>query len=202
MREASALAVAVSLFHLPSRVRALRSAPLPSDLEVLLRIVAGDDRVLAESLRSVDVTEQTAMAAARFYVEQVLLHPDADCYRALGVTSDATTDQLRRHMALLLRWLHPDRDTGGERAAFVGRITDAWNNLKTAERRADYDAARTFHHSALPRPPACSDAAISARNARYDTSRRHERYGPRAARRRSTRRTIWSLLRVLLGQAR
>ena len=42
-------------------------------------------------------------------------------------------------MALLLRWLHPDLDRHGERSVFAARVTRAWNDLKTQERRAAYD---------------------------------------------------------------
>ena len=51
-------------------------------------------------------------------------------------------------MALILMWLHPDRmRTGGEaphfdKSALAGLVTGAWENLKTGERRAVYDASR------------------------------------------------------------
>jgi hypothetical protein len=41
-----------------------------------------------------------------------------------------------------LRWLHPDLDANGARSIFAHRVTEAWNNLKTPERRAAYDAQR------------------------------------------------------------
>jgi hypothetical protein len=44
-------------------------------------------------------------------------------------------------MALLLRWLHPDLDRHGERKVFATRVTRAWNDLKTPDRRAAYDQA-------------------------------------------------------------
>jgi hypothetical protein len=203
MREATALEVAVGLLHLPSRVRTLRGGDLPSDLETLLRIVAGDDRALADALRSAEVSEQTVLTAASFYIEQVLLHPDADSYRALGVNPDAPTDQLRRHMALLLRWLHPDREANVARAVFVGRVTKAWNNLKTAERRAVYDAERgkiaDSSSSGLPVP---SGAAKSVHSSTHGANGRPRRFETRAPRRRSTSRGVWRFLRHLIGQDR
>jgi hypothetical protein len=202
MREATALEVALSLFHLPSRVRTLRASELPSDLEIVLRIVAGDDRTLAESLRLVDETEQDVMAAARFYIEQVLLHPDADSYRVLGVNPDATTDLLRRHMALLLRWLHPDRDKDGVRSAFVGRITEAWNNLKTSERRAAYDAARGAVSGGSRGPPARAKMMAPVRSATPVMNGREKHFGDRNVRRHSTPRGVWHFLRHLIGQYR
>jgi hypothetical protein len=45
-------------------------------------------------------------------------------------------------MALLLRWLHPDLDPCGERSVFVRRVTRAWNDLKTQDRRDAYDRSR------------------------------------------------------------
>jgi hypothetical protein len=45
-------------------------------------------------------------------------------------------------MALLLRWLHPDVAAGAERSVFTARITAAWDDLKTPERRAGYDETR------------------------------------------------------------
>jgi curved DNA-binding protein CbpA len=45
-------------------------------------------------------------------------------------------------MALLLRWLHPDKDKAGERSRFTARVTLAWDDLKTPERRAAYDKTR------------------------------------------------------------
>src|SRR5262249_22574886 len=80
--------------------------------------------------------------AAGFFIEQILFAPDADSYRVLGASPQASSAELRRNIGFLLRWLHPDLDLRGERSIFIGRVTAAWNDLKTPERRADYDQAR------------------------------------------------------------
>jgi DnaJ-class molecular chaperone len=49
---------------------------------------------------------------------------------------------LRQNLALLLRWLHPDISENAQRSIFVTRVTTAWNDLKTPEKRAAYDIAR------------------------------------------------------------
>ena len=77
--------------------------------------------------------------AAGFFIEQVMLFPEADSYRVLGASPTAANFELRRNMALLLRWLHPDIDQKGERSIFAARVTKAWSDLKTPERRAAYD---------------------------------------------------------------
>ena len=142
MRELTALQVAVGLLHLPSRARTLRDVVLPPDLELLLRIVADDDQALTDAIGTTKLSRSAVKAAASFYIEQILLHPGADSYRTLGTGPDATIDELRRNMALLLRWLHPDREVNRSRAVYAGRVTEAWNNIKTADRRAVYEEAR------------------------------------------------------------
>src|SRR5262249_49864496 len=46
------------------------------------------------------------------------------------------------NLALLVRWLHLDVELGAEHRTFLRRVTTAWNDVKTPERRAAYDLAR------------------------------------------------------------
>ena len=140
MVNAAALKQAVELVHMPSRVRALRAEPVPDGMTVLLEIAAGEEAPTAEAVLLIDRPPQVIRQAAAFYIEQILLSPDADSYRVLGSSAQASTSELRRNMALLLRWLHPDLDQQGQRSLFAGRVTKAWEDLKTPERRAAYDS--------------------------------------------------------------
>jgi hypothetical protein len=139
MSDRMALKIAVDLVHVPSQVRFLRSEPLPDGVLMVLRIAAGEEEseqaAVALTGRSLDLIRKAAM----FYIEQILFAPDADSYRVLGATPQANSGELRRNVALLLRWLHPDLDPGGERSVFISRVTVAWNNVKTPERRQAYD---------------------------------------------------------------
>lgn len=142
--EQSAIRVAIDLLHVPSRVQWTRSQPLPKDITPLLQIAAGDvgiERAVAEQTGR---SRQLIYDAALFFVEQILLAPDADAYRRLGLSTDANQFELRRNLALLLKSTHPDRMNGdrmnGDRSVFTYRIIDAWDALKTPERRAVYDA--------------------------------------------------------------
>jgi hypothetical protein len=134
-----AVRVAVDLMHSPSQARRIRSASLPEDVVVLLRIASGDDEAISRAAGKLGRSRETVREAATFYVVQVLLFPDADSYRVLGAKPQATNGELRRNMTLLLRWLHPDLDPKGEVSVFAARVTRAWNDLKTPERRANYD---------------------------------------------------------------
>jgi DnaJ domain len=139
MRDAMALRIAIDLVHIPSRVRIARSEPLPSGMYTLLCIAAGEEVAESAAIASTGRSRDVIQKAAGFFIEQVLLCPNADSYRVLGATPEATSTELRRNMALLMRWLHPDMDPEGRRSMFASRVTLAWNDLKTAERRATYD---------------------------------------------------------------
>lgn len=140
--EGAALTAALQLMHMPSRVRTMRTMPLPEGIGLLMQLANDDDdakKFAAEvSKRPPDV----ARKAAEFFLEQILLSPESDSYRILGATPDASAEELRRNMALMLRWLHPDLESAGERAVFAKRVTLAWQDLKTADKRAAYDRER------------------------------------------------------------
>ncbi len=137
-----ALKVAIDLLHVPSRVRVIRSDPLPDGLLMLLRIAAGDSEAEFEATEHTTRPLATVRESAAFFIEQILLDPGADNYRVLGASPEATNGELRRNMLLLLKWLHPDMDCEGQRSVFAARVTSAWDELKTIERRAAYDEAR------------------------------------------------------------
>ena len=139
MSDRMALKIAIDLLHVPSQVRLCRSEPLPDGVPILLRIAAGDEEAGRTAIDLMGRSRETIQQAATFFVEQILFAPNADSYRVLGANPQASASELRRNVALLLRWLHPDLDHEGERSIFIGRVTAAWNNLKTPERRAAYD---------------------------------------------------------------
>jgi hypothetical protein len=134
-----ALKLAFDLLDFPSQVRLLRKVPMPIDVVVLLRIAAGDEESIRQATQASGRPVRAVRDAAGFFIEQILLFPEADSYRVLGASPWAPNLELRRNMALLLRWLHPDVDPQGERSIFAARVTKAWSDLKTADRRNAYD---------------------------------------------------------------
>ena len=137
-----ALKVAMDLLHLPSQAARTRASQLPDDVLILLRIAAGDEKITKQASASEGRSPEMIRAAATFFLEQVLFHTDADSYRVLAATSDASHSELRRNMTLLMQWLHPDLDHCEARSVFAAKVTRAWNDLKTPERRAAYDRAQ------------------------------------------------------------
>jgi len=140
MAEAHALAQALNLLRTPSLASRYRSAPLPPGVALVIRVAGEDTEAETEALARCGGRPIEAIRdAARFYIAQILFDPRSDAYRTLGLDSYATREELRSNMALLLKWLHPDKDVAGENAVFVGRIIKAWDRLKTEDRRTDYD---------------------------------------------------------------
>ncbi|SFV32762.1 J domain-containing protein [Hyphomicrobium facile] len=154
MQDLTALRVAIDILQVPSRMHATRSKPLPDGVGLLLSVAAGDEQVTANASRTTARSPEFLLEAAQFFVEQILLSPTSDSYRILGADRTATAIELRRNMALLLKILHPDHYQNVQRSIFAGRVTEAWNNLKTLERRNTYDAGRDTHaeeeHSRVP----------------------------------------------------
>ncbi len=143
-----ALRAALSLLSAPAQVRAFRKLPLPQDTRLILLIASGDPDTCRDAAEVTRRSPDQLMSAASFFIEQVLLCPESDSYRVLGLDRSATTNDLRTNMALLMRWAHPDLDRTGKRASLTHRVSRAWEDVKTPERRAHYDAASTEKHSA------------------------------------------------------
>jgi DnaJ domain len=141
MTDLSAVKIAVSVLHLPASLRRVRSEPLPTGVDVVLRIAAGDAEAEHAAAEFLERSPAVIRQAAVFYIEQVLFSPDSNNYRVLGATPDASPQDLRRNMALLMTWLHPDKNPSGERAVLAGRVTAAWDSLRSPDRRAAYDAS-------------------------------------------------------------
>ncbi|OYW55123.1 MAG: hypothetical protein B7Y80_10125 [Hyphomicrobium sp. 32-62-53] len=135
-----AIKSAIDMLILPSRVKAARAEPLPAGIEDVLRIVAGDEPFIADLVRATGREAETLHQAAAFYIEQVLLHPGADMYRNLGSSPQVSTQDMRRNMALLMAWLHPDKGVNSARQALAHRVMEAWHTLSNEARRGEYDA--------------------------------------------------------------
>jgi hypothetical protein len=122
------IALALDLARMPALAHSVEKLPPPTDILEIIQIAAGSPQLCeAASL----VTRQPAAAlveAARFYLQQVLLRPDADSYRVLGLTPGASREVARQHMRLLLQWLHPDVNKQWD-SVYAERVLKAWREV-------------------------------------------------------------------------
>lgn len=137
---APALEQALAARQSPGLFVRFRERPLPHDLGLLLRIAANETAACDQACAASGESLRVVAEAAVLYVQQVMFHPGSDSYRILGVNADAPEEQIREHRRWLLRWLHPDRNSDAWNGVYVNRVTLAWQDLRSSERRADYDA--------------------------------------------------------------
>ncbi len=131
--------------------------PLPAGIDTLLKLAGGSRPGLdCAALASPDELR----AAALFFVEQVLLHHDADHYRVLGLEPGATAEQIKEHHRLLMRVFHPDRERhdGDWKDAFAIRINLAYSTLHDPDARRRYDATLAAGRAGAPAPRAALHA--------------------------------------------
>lgn len=196
--ELAALRAALYVTAIPSGCAQLRNEPLSAGVGLLLRIVADEGGAIDYYAARIEKPPQTLREAAAFYLEQAMFAPQADSYRVLGASRHATAAELRRNLALLCRWLHSDICEELPRSVFFLRVVQAWNNLKTPERRAAYDAVLNARAApaSVSRIPGASSAGAGANEPSSQGTRLGKRMrkkrisGPRSSGPRGLRRLI------------
>lgn len=145
-----ALHIALSVLSDPLRIRQVHQSALPQGVTTLLEIAIGKPESLAYGQAETGLEGKALQEAANFFIEQILLDYQSDSYRTLGCGRAASHEKLRRHMALLMRWLHPDLigmqdHMIADRQIFVTRVSRAWEDLKSPARRQAYDRSNPPH---------------------------------------------------------
>jgi hypothetical protein len=134
-----ALHHALALYKAPRSVRPGPDERLPDGMLHLLRLVAGEDQALAIAQGLTGESAETIREAAGFYIQQVMFGAGGHSYRVLGVDPDASDEHIRENFRWLARWLHPDRNQDEWETVYVDRVNQAWQHLRTPERRQRYD---------------------------------------------------------------
>ena len=130
---------ALDLVRIPAFASSMAASPLPPDVLEVIRIAAESPEACHQAAMATGQPERALVEAARFYVQQILLRPEADCYRILGLRPDDPRDLARVHMRWLLQWLHPDRNHGWD-AVYAKRIVKAWREVSV-----DSNALKNSH---------------------------------------------------------
>lgn len=136
----SSLGLVLALHRSPVLRFELRERPLPTGIELILRLAAASEPLVRDTAARMRESPARLVEAARFYVQQVLFEPGTDAYRILGVAADAPFERIRDHHHWLQRWVHPDRNDDGTSAPFAVRLNWAWQQLRNERARQAYDA--------------------------------------------------------------
>jgi hypothetical protein len=130
MSRARGIDLALDLARMPALAHSIEAPPIPADVFEVMRIAAGAPEVCQLASRVTGQPAAVLIEAARFYLQQVLLRPDADSYRVLGLPPGASHELARRHMRCLLQWLHPDVNRDWD-SAYAHRVLAAWREVST-----------------------------------------------------------------------
>lgn len=115
----------------------LSVGPLPEGVKDLLRIVAeGEWRSPATEHAYREHSSEEVHAASAAFLAAALFHNKADPYRVLGITPEASHEDLRENKRLLLKWLHPDRNPSPGARAHLGRVLEAAEAIEDGRARA------------------------------------------------------------------
>ena len=128
MSGARGINLALDLARMPALAHAIEKPALPEDIFEVMRIAAGAPEVCQLASQATGRPPAVLIEAARFYLQQVLLRPDADAYRVLGLPPGASRELARRHMRCLLQWLHPDVNRDWD-SAYAERVLAAWREV-------------------------------------------------------------------------
>ena len=120
--------LALDLARMPALAHSIEKPPLPTDIFEVMRIAAGSPEACQLAARATGQPAAVLIEAARFYVQQVLLRPDADSYRVLGLPPGASRELARSHLRCLLQWLHPDVNRDWD-SVYAERVLKAWGEV-------------------------------------------------------------------------
>lgn len=131
MLEQEAIEAALEAYRQPQTFHVSRRKPLPNGMLALLRLVSA----APEEVNSI-VTDETAKRlpvreAAIFYLQQVLTKAEDD-YRQLALSRGASLQEVKDHKRLLLKWLHPDRNSNSWENSLFQRVTVSATRLENA----------------------------------------------------------------------
>lgn len=146
----------------------------PGSREETLRMIYGllSMGLLAAAKEEVDAEQPDAAALTRDEcLARIQRSEGADYYTVLGLSTDASTDDVRSAYYVLARRYHPDRFRSGllqdlleGMEHYFARVTEAYNTLFDPELRQAYDDERTSEESKKEKEPEQDTAYLAREN--------------------------------------
>jgi hypothetical protein len=132
MAQSHVIELALDLARMPALARSSVVPPLPANVLELMRIAAAAPEACRTAVARTGEPTAVVIEAARFYLQQLLFRPEADCYRILGIRPTDSRATARNHMRWLLEWLHPDRNNNSWDGVYAERVLKAWREVSGA----------------------------------------------------------------------
>jgi hypothetical protein len=99
----------------------------------------GDTAGSGEFLASKGISRQYVHDQVREILRRILFSKEIDHYLALGLPHNASGKEIQKRWKDLMLIYHPDRSSDAESSLCAARVNEAYNMLKNAELRAEYD---------------------------------------------------------------
>src|SRR5262249_22427404 len=142
MAQSHVIELALDLARMPALARTSVVPAIPPNIIELMRIAAASPEACQNAVAKTGQPTPVLIEAARFYLQQVLFRPEADCYRILGLEpAAASRATARTHMRWLLQWLHPDHNNNSLDAVYAERVLRAWREVSASDWRAASDSS-------------------------------------------------------------
>ena len=98
-------------------------------LATLIRLASDEGERKKDLAQVLEIDESQLQIAATNYLMQICLYPGSSDLRVLGLNSAANLTVVKEHHRLLLKWLHPDRNSHNQ--AMAERVNQAWSALES-----------------------------------------------------------------------
>jgi hypothetical protein len=196
--ERDAMFFAVEAFRPTSLKKRTLSQVLPPGMLIVIKAAAGDEPTLAQQADIHRMGVEQVQEASKHYLLKLLLEPDNQGLRLLGLSAGASDSQIKDHKRWLLKWLHPDRNPNSwEQSLFhkvsTVKIEPAGVDSKVAA-FASSTSGPTSGHAGGPLP-----SGVPKHAARKTSPR--PKWKPSESRRRdaSTRRIVFRIATPLIA---
>lgn len=135
--QTEALTRALALYRQPVLAQDMKRKPLPEGIIDLLRIAAEGEET-AE--RFADISGSSApelYQAAILFLQTIVFHQSASDLRLLALNNSNSSQKLRDHKRLVLKWLHPDRNPNSWESKLFLRVQAAAKRLEKTVSESD-----------------------------------------------------------------
>jgi hypothetical protein len=132
--EQQAMFQAVEAFRSPSRNKQHKTSNLPSGMLTVIKVAAGDEKLLAENAEVFQLAPEQIQEAAKHFLLKALLNPESRGLRLLGLNEGASETEIKDHKRWLLKWLHPDRNPSTWEQALFHKVKAVKTDLNEIPR--------------------------------------------------------------------
>jgi hypothetical protein len=187
--EFDAMYAALKSYGQPLRPHSNNRSKLPDGILLVIKAAAGDTVTVDKVAEALGEDKVTLQDAASFYLQQQLVGVKTNPFQQLGLSNQASLEEIALHKRWLLKWLHPDRNPNKWQSQLFNGVTIAAN--------AANSIVTPGHPISEPSPPMALQEAGKPMHRSSATSQRKSTRSPKRKRVRivNWREVLWRITR-------